>query len=174
MPEFWEVVYGRRSIRRYTREDVPDDLVTKVLDAARWAPSAGNLQPWLFYVVRNESVKRELYRAAYGQEYVLEAPVVLVVATDRAVSASVYGERGWNLYAVQDASAAIENLLLAVHAQGLGAVWIGAFNDDAVRRAIGIRRESVSPMAIIPVGWPAESPVPPRRRSLEDITKWIT
>jgi len=166
--EVLEAIRTRRSIRRFTGEDVEPEVVEELIDAARWAPSAGNLQPWEFVVVRRPELKMALARAALGQGFIAEAPVVVVVCADQFRSASVYGERGSSLYCIQDTAAAIQNMLLAAHARGLGTCWVGAFREGEVGRLIGVP-PGVRPVAIIPVGHPAERPRAPPRRGLREI-----
>ncbi len=166
--EVLEAIRTRRSIRRYMPEEVPWEHVETLIDAARWAPSAGNLQPWEFVVVQDQGLKEKLARAALGQSFVAEAPVVVVVCADPLRSARVYGPRGSGLYCIQDTAAATQNMLLAAHALGLGTCWVGAFDEVAVRRVLGIPPE-VRPVAVVPIGHPAERPRPPRRRGLGEI-----
>lgn len=170
--DLYEAIYGRKSVRSYADRDVPPELVEKLLQAACQAPTAGNLQPWRFWVVRNREAKERLVRVAYGQSFVAEAPVVIVVGADLSTSARGYGERGSHLYAIQDTAAAIENLLLVAQAEGLGACWVGAFNEDAARRSLDIPR-SVRPVAIIPIGYPAVSRPKPSRRSIAELTEFV-
>jgi nitroreductase len=156
--DFWQVVQARQSVRAFDQErDVPSEAVTKLLEAAIRAPSAGNCQPWQFFVVRNEDTKRDLARAALDQWFLSEAPVVIVVCTDPERSARRYGDRGRQLYSLQDTAAAIENLLLAVAASGLGACWVGAFDEGAAAGALDLDRR-LRPVAIIPIGYPVKHP----------------
>ena len=158
----------RRSIRSFTSEDVSDEEIEKILEAARWAPSAGNIQPWEFIVVRNPETKREIARAALNQTFIEEAPVVIVVCADESRSSWVYGSRGAMLYCIQDTAAATENMLLAVCALGLGACWVGAFREEEIKRILKIPR-GLRPVAIVPIGHPAERPSPPPKRTLKEI-----
>ncbi len=157
----------RRSVRSFTSENVSDEEVKKILEAARWAPSAGNIQPWEFIIVRSLENKRRIARAALNQTFIERAPVVIVVCADEAKSSWTYGSRGANLYCIQDTAAAIENMLLAACSLGLGACWVGAFDEEEVRRILRVPR-GVRPVAIIPIGHPAERPSPPRKRRLEE------
>lgn len=163
-----QLIKSRRSIRAFKPDPIPDEHVKLIIEAARWAPSAGNLQPWHFVVVRDPERKRALAEAALHQMFIAEAPVVIVVGADRERSALRYGDRGRYLYCLLDCGAAIQNMLLMIHALGYGACWVGAFYDDEVRRIVGFP-EHVQPVAIIPVGKPAESPHPPPRRPLSDV-----
>jgi len=166
--DVFEAIKGRRSIRAYRDMDVSQEIVEKLIEAARWAPSAGNIQPWEFIIVRNPETKRRLAEAALRQSFIEEAPVVIVVCADEERSARGYGTRGRTLYCIQDTAAAIQNIHLAAYALGLGTCWVGAFIEDEARKILNIP-EGVRPVAIIPVGYPAESPSPRSRRHLKEI-----
>jgi nitroreductase len=166
--DVFETIKGRRSIRAYRDIEVPQEIVEKLIEAARWAPSAGNIQPWEFIIVRNPETKRRLAEAALGQSFIEEAPVVIVVCADEERSARGYGTRGRTLYCIQDTAAAIQNIHLAAYALGLGTCWVGAFKEDEAREILNIPG-GVRPVAIIPVGYPAESPSPRSRRPLKEI-----
>jgi nitroreductase len=166
--EVFEAIMHRRSVRSFTDEDVSEEDVGKLLDAARLAPSAGNIQPWSFVVVRDAKIKRRLCEAALNQSFIVEAPVVVVVCADWGRSGRGYGSRGISLYCIQDSAAAVENLLLAAVALGYGACWVGAFNEDMVRVVLGVPKE-LRPVAIVLVGRSAETPDPPYKRSLDEI-----
>ncbi len=166
--DVFEAIKGRRSIRAYTSDKVSDEDIEKLIDAAHWAPSAGNIQPWEFVIVRDAKIKRRLSAAALNQKFIEEAPVVIVVCADEDRSGWRYGSRGTNLYCLQDTAAATQNILLAACALGLGACWIGAFHEDEVEKALNTPR-GVRPVAIIPVGHPAEKPTAPPRRSIGEI-----
>jgi len=166
--DIFEAIKGRRSIRSYGDEPIPDEDIRRILEAAIMAPSAGNLQPWEFVVVRDPDIKKRLARAALGQTFIAEAPVVIVVGANVDRTSWRYGKRGENLYCIQDTAAAIMNLMLAAYALGYGTCWVGAFHDDEVSRIVGFPR-SVRPVAIIPVGRPRESPRAPSRLPLEEV-----
>jgi nitroreductase len=163
-----EAIRTRRSVRAFTGEAVSEEDVQRLIEAARWAPSAGNLQPWEFIIVRENETKRKLSIAALDQTFIEDAPVVIIVCADQARSAWRYRDRGTYLYSLQDTAAATQNILLAVHAMKLGACWIGAFHEEEVKRALGTPR-NLKPIAIVPVGHPAERPAAPPRRSIEEI-----
>jgi nitroreductase len=156
--DFWQVVNSRQSVRAFDRQrDVTSEVVTRLLDAAIRAPSAGNCQPWHFVVVRDQETKKALARAALNQWFLSEAPVVIVVCADPGRSARRYGDRGRHLYSLQDTAAATENLLLAVVASGLGACWVGAFDEGAAGESLDLPPQ-LRPVAIIPIGYPAKQP----------------
>jgi len=166
--DVFEAIKTRRSIRRYLSGPISDEDLKKMLDAARWAPSAGNRQPWEFVIIRDPERKRAIARAALNQMFIAEAPVVIVVGANIERSSSRYGARGANLYCIQDTAAAIMNLMLAAHALGYGTCWVGAFHDDEVAEIVGFPKH-IRPVAIIPIGKPAEKPDPRPRLSLEEV-----
>ena len=171
--EFFEVLKLRRSTRAFMDERVSEEDIVKLLEAARLAPSAGNIQPWSFVVVRDIDTKKRLAEAALNQFFINEAPVVIVVCADPDRSKQRYGSRGVNLFCIQDTAAAIQNLLLAVVDLGLGACWVVAFQEDMVKATLWIP-ENLRPVAIVPVGRPAEKPNLPFRRPLEEIVHYET
>jgi len=171
--DVFEAIRGRRSVRAYTIEEVSEEEVKKLIEAARWAPSAGNIQPWEFVIVTNAETKRRLAIAALHQTFIEEAPVVIVVCADVARSSWGYGSRGANLYCLQDTAAATENILLAAQALELATCWVGAFHEDEVAKVVNTPR-NVRPVAIVPVGRPAEKPRAPPKRSLREIVHYET
>jgi len=171
--DVFEAIKGRRSIRAFLQKPVSGTLVKKVLESATYAPSAGNIQPWEFIIVRERRIKERLAEAALSQYFIAEAPVVIVVCANKNLSARGYGLRGSTLYCIQDTAAATQNILLSVHALGLGACWVGAFREDAVKTVLNIP-EGVRPVAIIPIGWPAEKPGMPRKKPLSSVVHYET
>jgi nitroreductase len=169
--ELSEAIKGRRSVRAFKRQDVPEETVEKLIDAARHAPSSGNIQPWEFVVVRNLEVKRKLARAALNQPFVEEAPLVIVVCANERRSSMGYGSRGKTLYCIQDTAAATQNILLTAYSLGLGACWIGAFNEDEAKLALNAP-EGIRPVAIVPVGYPDETPSHRGIRPLSQIIRY--
>ncbi|MHA1596045.1 MAG: nitroreductase family protein [Candidatus Asgardarchaeia archaeon] len=162
--DVFECIFGRRSVRSFLKEDVKDEHLEKIIEAAIHAPSAGNLQSWEFYVLRSRETKRKIADAALGQRFIEEAPVVIVVCANENVSSLRYGLRGKELYCIQDTAAATQNILLSAYALGYGSCWVGAFMEDEVSRILKTS-PGVRPVAIIPIGKPAEIPrKPPRRR----------
>jgi len=163
-----KILFERRSIRKFLSEEIPEEHLLQMLEAANYAPSAGNLQAREFVVVKDPKRRKEIADIAYGQEFIAEAPVVVVVCANYGISMSRYGKRG-ELYALQDADAATENLLLAAHALGYGAVWIGAFDENKLSGLLELP-PYVRPIAVVPIGKPAERPKFPGR---EEIIKKI-
>jgi len=165
----FECIVGRRSIRKFERKEVDDRIIGVLLYMATYAPSAGNVQDWHFVVVKDEEKKAKLARAALDQDFIKEAPVVIVVCSDLKKISLRYGDRGEKLYSIQDTAAAIQNLLLSAHAFGLGTCWVGAFDEEEVRFALELP-ENLRPLAVIPIGFPAEKPEAPSRIPFERVT----
>ena len=168
-----EAIKGRRSIRAFKKNDVPNEMVEKLIDAARWAPSAGNIQPWEFILVRKPEIKRALADAALDQTFIEEAPIVIVACANENRSSQRYELRGKNLYCIQDTAAAIQNILLTAYSLGLSTCWIGAFREEEAREILKIP-QGIRPVAIIPVGYPAEAPSPPSGRPINQIVHYET
>jgi nitroreductase len=165
--ELSEAIKKRRSIRAYKKQDVSEETVEKLIDAASLAPSAGNIQPWKFVIARNPDTKKKLAQAA-NQAFIEEAPVVIVVCANEKRSSMGYGFRGKTLYCIQDTAAATQNILLTAYSLGLGTCWVGAFNEDQAKKAINAPEE-MRPVAIIPVGYPNEAPTQRNRRPINQI-----
>ena len=168
-----EAIKGRRSIRAFKSEDVSQEIIEKLIYAAIYAPSAGNIQPWEFIIVRKLNIKKNLVEAASGQSFIEEAPVVIVVCANENRSSQGYGARGKTLYCVQDTAAAMQNILLFAYSLGLGTCWIGAFREEEVKEILKIPF-GIRPVAIIPVGYPAEFPSPRSRRPINLIVHYET
>jgi len=168
-----EAIRKRRSIRAFTSEGVSEEEIEKLIDAARHAPSAGNIQPWEFIVIRDFDTKRKLSIAALDQKFIEEVPVVIVVCANGMRSSQRYGSRGSTLFCLQDTAAAIQNMLLTAYALGLGTCWVGAFREEDVRKILDIPW-GVRPIAIIPIGHPAEKPEIRYKRALSEIVHYET
>lgn len=169
--DVFEAIRARRSVRRYLSDPVPDEVLEELLSAAILAPSAGNAQPWRFIVVRDLKLREDLVAAAYGQSFLAEAPVVIVVCADLERARRAYHQRGETLYCLQDTAAAIQNLLLAATAKGLGTCWVGAFDEGKVAELLGLPR-GLRPVALVPVGKPAETPPARPRRPLSEVVDY--
>ncbi len=169
--DVYKAIKGRRSVRKFTDYELPDETVEKLIDALIWAPSAGNLQSRKFYFVRDPVVKMRLASAALNQTFIAEAPLVVVGCTDSLIQ-SRYGERGLSLYCIQDVSASIMNMMLLAYSMGLGTVWVGAFHEEGVSKALSLPKGH-RPVALVPVGRPAKVPSPPPRVSREEAVTFV-
>ncbi len=155
--EMNEIFKKRHCVRSFQTKDVPREDLRAILQAANSAPSAGGLKAREIIVVTDAATRARLVRAALGQEFVGQAPVVLVFWAVPSRSAHKYGERGRTLYAVQDATIAASFAWLQAVALGLGGCWVGAFDENAVteifRSQIG---KDWRPIALLPIGYSAE------------------
>ncbi|UCD71973.1 MAG: nitroreductase family protein, partial [Syntrophobacterales bacterium] len=147
-----DAILSRRSIRKYTKQSVPDQLIKELLEAAMSAPSAGNEQPWHFIVINDRGILDEIPKYHPYSQMIREASVAILICCDLQMDKQ---DGLW----VQDCAAATENLLIAVQAKGLGAVWLGVYpREERVtdfRKLLGIP-EHVIPFSLIPIGYPAE------------------
>lgn len=164
--EFYEVVRRRTSVRAYRPDPVADEVLNRILEAGRLAPSAKNLQPWKFIVIKDPAVKAALVPACRNQAFVSQAPVVICGC---AIESEVWKGMGgyWSAEAV-DLAIALEHIILAAAAEGLGTCWIGAFVEAEVRKVLAIP-EGVKPIALTPLGYPAKETSPRPRKPLSDI-----
>lgn len=154
-------LFSRRSIRAYQPQEVADDLIRDILEAAMAAPSAVAKDPWDFVVVRNRDMLANIAAGLPNGAMLRDAALGIVVCGDLQRA-----HDGQLSYLLQDCSAAIENLLVAASVLGLGACWLGVHpREDRVRHIrslLGIP-DPVLPVSVIALGWPAESPAPRTR-----------
>jgi nitroreductase len=178
--ELDRTIKGRRSIRRYREEHIPDSLIEELLDLARYAPSSMNGQPWYFIVVRNDETKRQLVeiknkhcpaeKRVYKADFLKNAPVVVVVCVDK--------ERSFNR-GVENAVLATANIMLGAYRRGLGSVYMSAYRRDdpsiseEIRQILGIP-QNVDPITIVPLGYPDETPKPKTVRLLDEVVFYET
>lgn len=171
--DIFDCIRQSHSIRNFKSEQIPDATLTRILEAGNMAPSAGNLQPWYFYVVQDVAVKEKIAAAAFDQEQINEAPTVIVITADPARSNELYGERGAQLYCIQDTAAAAQNILLAAEGLGVAACWVGAFNETKVEEAIKAPPR-LRAVAIICLGYSNEQPKEYKERlRLAEVAKFI-
>ncbi|MFH1211082.1 MAG: nitroreductase family protein [archaeon] len=148
-----EAVRQRRSSRGYKEKDVRHEDLVKVLNAGRHAPSSGNIQNWIFLVIKNEGTRREIAKACLNQIWMVQAPVHIVICNDLVTAKRSYGERGERLYGIQNCAAAAENMILEAESLGLGTCWVGSFDNEAVKRILNIPG-GVNPEIILTLGHP--------------------
>ncbi len=162
--DVFTAVSQRRSVRAYKAVEVEQEKLKKVLEAARLSPSAGNRQDWKFIVAREKETKKKLARAAFGQSFIGEAPVVLVACGTESKAVMACGQPTHTV----DVSIACAFMILQACELGLGTCWIGAFEEDDVKRILEIPK-SVRAVAMIPLGYPDEDPSPRSRKGLDQI-----
>jgi nitroreductase len=168
--QFFDVVERRRSVRKFAARQIEPDDLDAILAAARLAPSAGDCQAYSIAVTETEGMKARLAVAA-GQDFIAEAPFVLVFAADPERSAKNYGERGASLFSVQDATIAAAYAQLAATALGLATCWVGAFDETRVAELCGLTAIGLRPVALLPLGYADETPERTARRPLDGLVR---
>lgn len=162
--DVYEAIKTRRSVRAYQDKPVPEDVLNRLLEAVRLAPSAGNRQDWKFIIVKDKETIQAIARAANNQQFIAQAPVVIVAVSlnpDRIMSCEVPA------YAV-DLAIAVDHITLAATAEGLGTCWIGAFSQGEMKKILNVP-DKYKIVTLTPLGYPADSPRPKVRKSLEEI-----
>lgn len=172
--EVFECIRTRRSIRKYKDKQVPWDNIVTIMQAGKYAPSAGNLQNWKFIVVKDDDKRKAIAEASLQQWWMEQAPIHIIVCGEPEKAERFYGARGRRLYMIQGIAAAIENMLLTAHSLGLGACWVGAFDEDEIRRLLSLP-EQADVHAIITIGYADEKPEMPTKFRIEHMMffeKW--
>jgi nitroreductase len=164
-----EAIRRRRSVRAYLDKPVEQEKLERVLEAARRAPSAKNMQEWKFVVVRDKATREKLIDAARGQKFVGEAPVVIAACGTITDYVMTCGQLTYPI----DVAIAVDHMTLQAAEEGLGTCWIGAFHEDKAKELLGIPKE-IRVVALLPLGYPAESLAPREkaRKPLSEIVLW--
>ena len=165
--DIYELISLRKSVRSYKDQQIPSEVLDRVLDAARLAPSANNAQEWRFVVVTDEENRRKLAGTTNGYTFIGEAPAIIVCCaeTDQHVMSC-----GISAFTV-DVSIAIDHMTLAAVAEGLGTCWIGGFNAGKVKEILGIPDEIVV-VELLSIGYPTDPGLKPKNRhALSDIIR---
>ncbi|MFW5746025.1 MAG: nitroreductase family protein [Nanoarchaeota archaeon] len=165
MADFKDVVASRRSIHSYKDILVDKACLMNILQAACLAPSAGNIQNWRFILITEKEKISKVAHLCYGQAWMNEAPVVVVVCAESIQMKRFYGERGEHLYAMQSAAAATQNLLLAAEDQGVASCWVGAFDERRLSHMLNIP-DTVRPLAVVTLGYSNEKRPMPQKQPL--------
>jgi nitroreductase len=165
--EFQELIKKRYSVRAYKPDAVEEEKLARVLESARWAPTACNLQPFRVIVIRTGGREEELGRV-YKREWFTQAPLVLAVCA-LPKEGWVRKYDGWNAAEV-DATIAMTHIVLAAANEGLGTCWIAAFDPKAAREVLGLPA-GVVPSAFTPLGYPADSIPPKKRKPVDEIVR---
>ena len=167
--ELLECIKTRRSIRKFLDIPVEWDKIGTIVDAGRYAPTSGNLQNWKFIIVLDEGKRKAIAEACLQQFWMAKAPVHIIICSEPEKAKRFYGIRGERLYSVQNCASAAQNMLLTAHSLGLGGCWVGAFDEDMIKRTVGMP-DNARPQVIVPVGYPAEKVPSPMQFQLENIT----
>jgi nitroreductase len=152
--EFEEVIAGRRSIRSYRPDPVPEEKLQKLYRALQLAPSGGNNEPYCFIFVQDEEKRRQIAEEAGNQDFLKEAPLLMVAVCDEGGAFNT--------------AIAVDHMILAAADQGLGTCWVGWFDEEPVRQVLGIPQEKEIPI-MVPIGFPGEEPEPRPRKPLDEL-----
>ncbi|MBI2596994.1 nitroreductase family protein [Candidatus Daviesbacteria bacterium] len=164
-----EIFKKREAVRNYLEKDVSEDLIKKILKLASLSPSAGNLQARRVIIVKNPAIRKKLKVTCSGLgRFTIEPPVIFVICSVPEESAIRYGDRGRNLYALQDATIFASYLQLAAVSLGLASCWVGSFDENKVSEILNIPKNLV-PVVMIPVGFSEEEPGEKSRKILAEL-----
>ncbi len=166
--DFQRLIEARYSVRAYTSQQVEQDKLHAVLDAARLAPTAANYQPFRLHVIRTAGREADLKRV-YNREWFVQAPLVIAIST---VPREAWVRRDGKNYGDVDATIAMDHLILAAADLGLGTCWVAAFDPGAARRLLGTG-EGEEPLAFTPLGYPADKAVAKLRKPLDALVRYI-
>jgi len=157
-----DTVLNRRSIRRYETRQIAKDVLDKILEAGRQAPSAANKQPWHFIVLTDSEIKKELAKGLFNR-FIKDAPVTIVGCAHKDLIAGK-----WSIVST---TIALQNMVIAGWAMGVGSCWIGDFNEEKVKKLLSIPK-SWNVIALITFGYPAEKPQPRKKKPIEEIVSF--
>ena len=158
--EFQKVLKQRRSIRKYLSKKVEEEKINKLIESVKFVPTAHNVQYYEVFIVKKQELKDKIAEAALSQEFVAQAPIVFIFCIDLKKA------QGWReeLYAVQAATMAAYAVSLEAFNLGLGSCFVGAFEKERVKKMLNLS-ENLEPIIILPVGYAAEKPRMPERRT---------
>lgn len=164
-----KIIKGRRCVRRFRdgREEIPDEYIHKILEAGIWAPSAGNIQPWEFVVVRDRDKIDKIKLVSPGLFGDPSAIIVVCINLERARK----GGKGGEVMAIMDASMATQNMMLMAYSLGIGSCPIASFSKTAVKELLDIP-DHIEPVLLITLGYVDVWPNPPKRRPLEEVVHY--
>jgi len=165
--ELKEAIRNRHCVRSFSATLIPKPILDEILVSANLAPSAGNLQARDFIIIDDQEIKELLSAAALDQTFLVEAPITIVVCVNQK-RISPYGTRGKELYCIQDAAAAVEHILLAAVDNGLGACWVGAFDEQVVSKILQLPFY-IRPVAMTPLGYSKKKRTATKRMDIKDL-----
>ena len=188
--DIFSIIKERRSCRAFLPEPIPEETIAIILEAAVWAPSPMNAQPWEFIVITNQETKKTIFSEAetlkkdllqksgwkwlgqYNVDFLLSAPVLVAVVGDPdKTGADKFVEGGKKAYQ-HACAAAVQNMLLAAHALGLGSLWFTLFDAEVMRNILGVQSGKV-PLAVVCLGKPSGEPLQVHRKDASEKTKFI-
>jgi len=165
--ELKDAIMNRRSIRNYAKKEVPMHLIGEIMEYARFAPSAGNIQNWKFVVVTDAKKKKEIAEACLGQYWMTKAWAYIVVCNDYKKVTTLYGKEG-KMFSMQDCAIIATYIMLLAAEKGIGTCWVGSFNAAELQRILSLPEE-IDPEIVLTIGWPEEKKGLPQRNDITDI-----
>jgi len=188
--DIFSTIKGRRSCRAFLPEPIPEVMIATILEAAVWAPSPMNAQPWDFIVITNqetkktiftetEKLKQDLFQKSgwkwlgrYNVDFLLSAPVLVVIVGDPDKTGADKFKEGGGIAYQHACAAAVQNMLLAAHAIGLGSLWFTLFDAEIMRNILDVKSEKV-PLAVVCLGKPGSEPLQVPRKDAMEKTRFI-
>ena len=178
-----EAIRKRRSIRSFIDQAVPDDILHQILEAGTRAPSAGNMQAWEFVIIKDPAARRKLVdttdagntarEGVHTQEWIMQAPVVIVICYDVKRMTGRYGLKGRKLMTLMDCMLCVENMVLAATHFGLGTCCVVGFSPEKLKETLPIPKE-ITPLLLVPLGYPDQQPAsPPYRLPVDDLVRLV-
>jgi nitroreductase len=155
-----ETILSRRSIRRYEKKEIQNDVLAKILEAGQQAPSAVNRQPFHFIVLTDDNIKNELSKGFFNR-FIKDSAITIVGCANT-------GDLLTGKWSIVDTTIALQNMVIAAWAMGVGSCWIGDFNEDKVKQLLKIP-DKWNVVALVSFGYPAEQPKPKRKKSVEEL-----
>lgn len=177
-----EAIHRRRSVRDFLNQPVPDDVIRQIIEAGTWAPSSGNMQAWEFVIAKSDAARRRVVDTTdagttsrggvHTQEWIMTAPVIIVVCYDVKRMTARYGLKGRQLMTLLDCMGAAENMLLAATGLGVASCCVIGFTPQRLKETLPIPKE-ITPLLLIPMGYTAVAPLPPHRLAVDDVVRAI-
>ena len=167
--EFYEVIKKRKSVGKYKSDPVPENVLSRILEAGRIAPSAKNIQPWRFIIVRESKLKKKIAEASRGQLWLADADIILVGCILDKIAWGRMG--GYMSSGPVDVAIALDHIILAAANEGLGTCWIGAFVEKDIKEILQVP-EDVTVLALTPIGYPAEQPKDRGRKGSKEVVSY--
>ena len=168
--DVFEAVKKRRSVRNFKQVAIPENLQNKLIEALNFAPSAGNLQSRKFYFVEDKAKKEKIAKASLSQNFVAEAPLVVVGCADKDIE-KFYRKRGSEIYTICDVAVSVENMLLQATELGLGSCWVGAFEEEEIKKTLDIP-DNLWPIVVVPIGFPDKIPPASERKEKGELIEY--
>lgn len=170
--DFNKLSETRKSTRGFTSQGIADGDILRLIESACNAPSAGNCQPWHFYVLNDQNIISSMQNRVFSEKWICSAYAIIVVCIDSKKTVERYGERGENLYCIQDTAAAIQNILLCATDMDISSCWVGAFNEKECSSVLELPNYH-RPIALIPIGYSNNKGLKPKRKPLSSVLTFI-